>query len=160
MPATGTFPEIPLFDLRLAPEDIEAVAETLRSGWLTMGPRTQKFEEAFADYVGGRHAVALSSCTAALHLAYLGAGVGPGDEVVVPAYTFAATAAAVLYCGGTPVFADIVGPEDPGVDPDDVAAKITDRTKAVACVHFASYPAAADTLADLCAGRRLALIAA
>ena len=69
MPATGTFPEIPLFDLRLAPEDIEAVAETLRSGWLTLGPRTQQFEEAFAAQLGAKHAVAVSSCTAALHLA-------------------------------------------------------------------------------------------
>ena len=87
---TGTFPEIPFFDLRVEEEDLEAVAETLRSGWLTMGPRTEKFEGVFADYVGARHAVALSSCTAALHLAYLGAGVGEGDEVIVPAFTFAA----------------------------------------------------------------------
>src|ERR671936_46142 len=105
MPATGTFPEIPLFDLRLEPEDIEAVADTLRSGWLTLGPRTQQFEEAFAAQLGARHAVAVSSCTAALHLAYLAAGVGPGDEVIVPAFTFAATAAAVIFCGATPVFA-------------------------------------------------------
>src|SRR3954451_8343189 len=107
MPATGTFPEIPLFDLRLAPEDLEAVAETLRSGWLTLGPRTAAFEEAFAAQLGARHAVALSSCTAALHLPYLAAGVGPGDEVIMPSFTFTATAAAALYCGVTPVFAEI-----------------------------------------------------
>ena len=99
MAATGTFPELPLFDLRLEQRDLEAVAETLRSGWLTLGPRTQAFEEAFAAHLGARHAVALSSCTAALHLAYLAAGVGPGDEVIVPSFTFVATAAAVLYCG-------------------------------------------------------------
>ena len=74
-PATETFPEIPLFDLRLEPEDFEAVAEALRSGWLTMGPRTAEFETAFAEQLGSRHAVAVSSCTAALHLAYLGAGM-------------------------------------------------------------------------------------
>src|SRR5689334_23792921 len=109
MADTGTFPEIPLFDLRLEPEDIEAVMEVLRSGWLTMGPRTKAFEEAFAEHLGVKHAVAVSSCTAALHLAYLAAGAGPGDEVIVPAMTFAATAAAAIYCGATPVFADILG---------------------------------------------------
>src|SRR5919201_1117794 len=102
---TETFPEIPFFDLKVEQEDVDAVAETLRSGWLTMGPRTADFERAFADYVGTKHAVAVSSCTAALHLAYLAAGVGPGDEVIVPAFTFAATAAAVIFCGATPVFA-------------------------------------------------------
>src|ERR1700750_2415031 len=136
MAGTGTFPEVPLFDLRLEEEDIQAVLETLRSGWLTMGPRTAGFEAAFAEHLGVRHAVAVSSCTAALHLAYLGAGVGPGDEVIVPAMTFAATAAAVLYCGGTPVFADVLGPHDLSLDPADVASKITARTKAVCVVHF------------------------
>jgi dTDP-4-amino-4,6-dideoxygalactose transaminase len=102
--------------------------------------------------------VAVSSCTAALHLAYLAAGVGPGDEVIVPAMTFAATAAAVLYCGGTPVFADIKGLHDPGIDPADVEAKITEHTKAVACVHFAGYAAAAEDLERLCADRGLALV--
>src|ERR1041384_2325917 len=111
--ATGTFPEIPLFDLRLEPEDIEAVMDVMRSGWLTMGPRTAEFEALFAEHLGARHAIAVSSCTAALHLAYLGAGVGPGDDVIVPAMTFAATAAAALYCGGTPVFAAIVGQHHP-----------------------------------------------
>src|ERR1051325_5489879 len=105
MPVTGTFPEVPLFDLRLEPEDIEAVMEVMRSGWLTMGPRIAEFEERFAAHLDARHAIAVSSCTAALHLAYLGAGVGPGDEVIVPAMTFAATAAAAIYCRATPVFA-------------------------------------------------------
>src|SRR4051795_5742737 len=150
MPATGTFPEVPLFDLRLDPEDIEAVMEVLRSGWLTMGPRTDEFEATFAAHLGIKHAVAVSSCTAALHLAYLAAGVGPGDEVIVPAMTFAATAAAVVYCGGTPVFADIAGPHDLSLDVEDVAAKITARTKAVCVVHFAGYPAAVRELRALC----------
>ena len=132
MADTGTFPEIPLFDLRLEDEDIEAVLDTLRSGWLTMGPRTAAFEAAFAEHLGVRHAVAVSSCTAALHLAYLAAGIGPGDEVIVPAMTFAATAAAVVYCGGTPVFADVAGPHDLALDPDDVERRIGPRTKAVA----------------------------
>ncbi len=151
-------PEIPLFDLRLTDDDIAAVTEALRSGWLTMGPRIEAFEAAFAAHLGVRHAIALSSATSALHLAYLAAGVGPGDEVIVPSYTFVATANAALYCGATPVFADIVGVEDPGIDPADVERRITPRTRAVAAVHFAGYPAAVDVLAELCDRRGLALI--
>jgi dTDP-4-amino-4,6-dideoxygalactose transaminase len=132
--------------------------ETLESGWLTLGPRTREFEEAFASHLGVRHAVAVSSCTAALHLAYLGAGIGPGDEVIVPSLTFAATAAAVIYCGGTPVFADIVGPHDFGLDPEDVQRRIGPRTKAVCAVHFAGYPAAVDRLRGLCDAHGLALV--
>ncbi|HEV3069928.1 MAG TPA: DegT/DnrJ/EryC1/StrS aminotransferase family protein [Solirubrobacteraceae bacterium] len=158
MSVTETFPELPLFDLRLEPSDLQAVAQTLRSGWLTMGPRTAAFEEAFAAQLGARHAVALSSCTAALHLAYLAAGVGAGDEVIVPSFTFAATANAVLYCGATPVFAEIVSREQPYLDPEDVARRITSRTKAVCVVHYAGYPAAVDRLKELCDGRGLALI--
>lgn len=158
MAATGTFPELPLFDLRLEQEDLQAVADTLRSGWLTMGPRTAAFEEAFAAQLGVRHAVALSSCTAALHLAYLAAGVGPGDEVIVPSFTFAATAAAVLYCGATPVFAEIVSRERPYLDPADVEKRITARTKAVCVVHFAGYPAEVDRMRELCDAREVALI--
>ncbi len=158
MAATGTFPELPLFDLRLEPQDLEAVAETLRSGWLTLGPRTQAFEEAFAAHLGARHAVAVSSCTAALHLAYLAAGVGPGDEVIVPSFTFAATAAAAVYCGATPVFADILSRKNPSLDPEDVARRITPRTKAVCIVHFAGYAAAADRMKELCDAHGIALI--
>src|SRR6185503_8208460 len=101
--AIATSPDIPLFDLRLEEDDLQAVREALESGWLTMGPRIQEFEQAYAEFLGCSHAIALSSCTAALHLAYLAAGVGPGDEVIVPSFTFTATAAAALYCGATPV---------------------------------------------------------
>src|SRR4051812_49976035 len=117
MADTGTSPEIPLYDLRLEPEDIAAVMEVLESGWLTLGPRTAAFEAAFAEHLGVRHAVAVSSGTSALHLAYLGAGIGPGDEVIVPPPTFAATASAGLQCRGTPAFSDIVGPHDLGPYP-------------------------------------------
>ncbi|HEY8581611.1 MAG TPA: DegT/DnrJ/EryC1/StrS family aminotransferase [Capillimicrobium sp.] len=158
MSGTGTFPEVPLFDLRLTPQDIAAVADTLRSGWLTMGPRTQEFEAAFAEQLGCRHAVAVSSCTAALHLAYLAAGVGPGTEVIVPSFTFAATAAAALYCGATPVFADISGRHDPSLDPDVVEQAITPRTRAVCVVHFAGYPGQVERLRALCDARGIALI--
>ena len=158
MAATEAFPELPLFDLRLEEQDFQAVAETLRSGWLTMGPRTAAFEEAFAAQLGARHAVAVSSCTAALHLAYLAAGVGPGDEVIVPSFTFAATANAVLYCGATPIFAEIDSRANPSLDPEDVARRITPRTKAVCVVHFAGYAAAADRLRELCDAHGIALI--
>lgn len=160
MGITETFPDrlIPVFDLRFTREDLDAVAETLRSGWLTMGPRTQEFESAFAQSIGSRHAVAVSSCTAALHLAYLAAGIGPGDEVIVPAYTMVATASAVLYTGGSPVFAEIVAPSKPLIDPDHVAALVTPRTKAVVAMHFGGYGAAVEQLARLCSDRGLALI--
>lgn len=142
----------------MEPQDLAAVAEALRSGWLTMGPRTEAFERAFAAHLGCRHVVAVSSCTAALHLACLAAGVSEGDEVIVPSQTFVATPNAVLYCGGTPVLADIVGPGDLGVDPDHVERLITPRTRAVIVVHFAGYPAAVSRIAELCRERGLALI--
>lgn len=151
-------PPVPLFDVRLSDAEVQAVADTLRSGWLTMGPRTQDFERAFAEHLGARHAVAVSSCTAALHLAYLAAGVGPGDEVVVPAITFVASAAAVRYCGATPVLADVLGQRDLGIDPDDVESRLSERTRAVCAVHYAGYRADVARLRELCDARGLALI--
>jgi dTDP-4-amino-4,6-dideoxygalactose transaminase len=135
---------IPLFDLRLTEDDVQAVIGALRTG----EPRVEAFEGAFAQHLGARHAIAVSSCTAALHLAYLAAGVGPGDEVIVPSLTFVATAAAAVYCGARPVFADIA-PDDLSLDPEDVARRITPRTKAVCAVHFAGYPARTDELKAL-----------
>jgi dTDP-4-amino-4,6-dideoxygalactose transaminase len=149
---------IPLFDLRADDAEVAAVESTLRSGWLTMGPRTEEFEQAFAAHLDVRHAVAVSNGTAALHLAYLGAGVGPGDEVIVPAITFVATANAARYCGATPVFADIKGQHDLGIDPGDVEARITPRTKAVCAMHYAGYAAAVEPLRALCDRHGLALI--
>jgi dTDP-4-amino-4,6-dideoxygalactose transaminase len=149
---------VPLTDIAMAEEDVEAVLETLRSGWLTMGPRTQEFERAFADYVGTRHAIAVSSGTAALHLACLAAELGPGDEAIVPAMTFASTAGAVRYTGAEPVLCELREPSDPNVDPDDVERRITDRTKAVLAVHMFGYPAAVGELRALCDERGLVLI--
>ena len=137
---------IPVFDVQLSESHVEAVAETLRSGWLTMGPRIEAFEAEFGAHLGVEHAVATSSCTAALHLAYLAAGIGPGDEVIVPGITFIASAAAVRYCGGTPVLAEVAGQEDLGIDPADVEARITDRTKAVCAVHYGGYAAPLEAL--------------
>jgi len=134
------------------------VREALESGWLTMGPRIQELEQTYAEFLGCAHTFATSSCTASLHLAYLAVGVGPGDEVVVPSMSFAATANAVLYCGGTPVFADIVGPHDFGLDPADVERRLTDRTKAVCTMHYGGYPSAVAQLRELCDARGIALI--
>lgn len=149
---------IPLFDLRLDEGDLEAVARVLRSGRLRSGTVTAAFERAFADQLGCRHAVAVSSCTAALHAAYLAAGVGPGDEVIVPSITFVATANAALYCGGVPVVADVVGDRDLGLHAADVEARITERTRAVCAMHFAGYPAAIEALRALCEARGVTLL--
>src|SRR5829696_6307598 len=151
-------PLIPLFDIRLSDDEVDAVADALRSGWFTQGPRTETFEREFAEHLGVRHVVALSSGTAALHLAYLAAGVGSGDEVIVPAITFVATANAARDCGATPVLADVTGPLDPGIDPADVERRVTARTKAVCAVHYAGYPAAMDELSALCGDHGIALI--
>lgn len=149
---------VPLTDLAIAEEDIEEVLECLRSGWLTMGPRTQAFETAFAEYVGASHAVAVSSGTAALHLAMLVAGVGPGHEVIVPAFTFVADAAAARYVGAQPVLADVVGTHEPNLDPEDVLRRLTPRTRAVVAVHFMGYSADALALRALCDEHGLILI--
>jgi dTDP-4-amino-4,6-dideoxygalactose transaminase len=154
----ATVPRIPLFDLRMEQGDLDAVADALRAGELLEGERVAAFEGEFAADLGAAHGVALASCTAALHLAYLAAGVEPGDEVIVPAMTFAATASAVIYCGATPVFADLIGPHDLSLDPEDVASRITPRTKAVTVVHFAGYAAPVNELKALCDAHGLALI--
>jgi dTDP-4-amino-4,6-dideoxygalactose transaminase len=149
---------VPLTDIAMPEEDVQAVLDCLQSGWLTMGPRTQAFEEALAAFTGAPHAVTVSSGTAALHLACLAAGVGPGDEVIVPAFTFVASASAVRYVGAEPVLCDVIGPHEFNLDPADVARRITPRTRAVVAVHFCGYPAAVTALRELCDEHGLALI--
>src|SRR4051812_32922199 len=150
--------EIPLTDVILDEEDVQAVGDCLRSGWLTMGPRTKAFEEAVARHTGLPHAVAVNSGTAALHLACAALHLGPGDEVIVPAFTFLATANAPRYRGGTPVLCDVVSPHAPNLDPADVERRITKATKAVIAVHMCGYPADMAALRALCDERGLALI--
>jgi dTDP-4-amino-4,6-dideoxygalactose transaminase len=149
---------IPLTDVLISDDDVEAVLTCLQSGWLTMGPNVQAFERRFADYVGAAHAVAVSSGTAALHLATLAAGVTPGDEVIVPNLTFVASAAAARYCGATPILCDSIGPHDLNVDPEAVRSVVTERTRAVIAVHFMGYAADVDTLRALCDEHDLRLI--
>jgi len=117
-------------------EEIAEVVATMRSGWLGTGPRVKRFEEAFRAYTGARHAVALNSCTAGMHLALLAAGVGPGDDVIVPALTFAATANVVVHAGATPIFAD-VDRRTMNLDLSLLERRLTPRTKAIIPVHFA-----------------------
>jgi dTDP-4-amino-4,6-dideoxygalactose transaminase len=142
----------------IADPDILAVVAALGSDWLTTGPRVASFEQAFADFCGAREGVAVNSGTAALHCAMRALKLAPGDEVIVPALTFAASANAALYEGATPVFAD-VEPDTLLIDPASVADKITPRTKAIVAVDYGGQPADYDALRDLINGRGIAIIA-
>lgn len=126
-------------------EDIAAVVETLRSDFLTTGPKVWEFEEKIAEYTGVKYAVAVANGTAALHIACLAAGIAPGDEVITTPLTFAASSNCVLYCGGKPVFAD-VDPDTYNIDPADIERKITKKTKAIIPVHFTGQPCALDEI--------------
>ncbi len=142
----------------ISENDVQAVVDVLQSDYLTAGPVVQRFESAFARKVGAQHAIALSSGTAGLHAAMFSAGIGPGDEVIVPAITFVATANAVLFQGGTPVFAD-VDPETLLVDPDDVVKKISSSTRAIVAVDYAGQPCDYDRLREIAGEFELTLIA-
>src|SRR4051794_21021273 len=131
---------IPLARPVIGPEEEQAVLEVLRSGQLSLGPRLAEFERDFAGWLGAPHASAVSSGTTGLHLALRAAGVGPGDEVVTSPFSFVASANAIVYCGATPVFAD-VDPRTLNLDPDAAQAARTARTSAVLPVHIFGYPA-------------------
>ena len=149
---------VPLVNVEIGESEIAAVEQVYRSGWLTMGPRTAELEGQFAEYVGARHAVAVSSCTAALHLICLAAGIGPGDEVVVPSLTFVATANAVRYTGATPVFADVRSLERPWLSADAVEAAIGEKTRAIMAMSYGGHPGEIEDLAALAAERDLSLL--
>ncbi len=129
-------------------EEVEAVAETIRSGWLTTGPRVAELERRFAELCGAPHVLAVSSGTAAMHLSLLALGVGPGDEVVTTPITWPATANVIVHCGARPVFAD-VRDGDLNLDPEDAARRITPRTRAILPVDLAGQPADLDAFAAL-----------
>ena len=129
--------------------EVQAVSEVVRSGWWAKGPKTIEFEKKFAQYVGAKYCIGLNSCTAALHLALLTAGVGPGDEVITTPLTFAASANTILHTGATPVFADI-DPDTGLIDPAEIEKKITKKTKAVVPVHYAGLAADLDAIGALC----------
>ena len=137
--------------------DIQAVAETLRSDYLTCGPKIASLEEKLCQITGAKYCVAVSNGTAALHIAAMAAGIGPGDEVITTPITFAASANCVLYCGGTPVFADI-NPETYNIDPDSIKRCITPKTKAVVAVDFTGQATELDKIREICREHNLILI--
>ncbi len=131
--------KIPLFDLSFDKAEEEAVLDTIRSKWISTGPRTSEFEKLFAEMLHVNHALALSNCTVSLHLALLLAGIKPGDEVICPSLTFVATANAVRYLNASPVFADIKSFSDLTIDPEDVESKITKKTRAIIPMHYGGF---------------------
>jgi perosamine synthetase len=141
----------------ISESDIEAVVEALRSDWLTTGPKVGEFEEAFAAWIGVKHAISFSSGTAALHAAAFAAGLGPGDEAITTPLTFAATANCVLYQGATPVFADVRA-DTLNLDPAAVAARVNDKTKAILPVAYAGHPAEMSSLLEIAEQRGLIVI--
>jgi perosamine synthetase len=151
-------PFLPYGKQEIGDADVKAVVEALYSGWLTTGPRVSEFEKAFAGHCGAAEGVAVNSGTAALHCAMRALNIQPGDEVIVPAITFAASANAALYEGGVPVFAD-VEPDTLLIDPASVAMKITPRTRAIVAVDYAGQPADYDALRELAQARGIALVA-
>lgn len=131
---------IPLSDVDISSEEKEAVQKVLDSGWLAMGEIGQSFEREFAEYIGGKHGLAVTNGTASLHLACAAIGLKPGNEVIVPSLTFVATANAILYTGATPVFADITSEQDLTISPEHIKALITNRTRAIMVMHYGGYP--------------------
>jgi len=149
---------VPLSDLHVDEELLEAASEAIASGWWSMGPRVESFERAFAEYIGSAHALAVANGTAALHLALLGVGCGPGDEVVLPSLNFVAAANAVHHTGALPVFCDVLGDGDLNLDVYDLERALTPRTKAIVALHYGGYPCDMESLLELARGRGLAVV--
>lgn len=138
-------------------DEINEVVETLKSGWLTMGSKTLHFEELLADYIGVKYAVAVNSCTAALHLCLLALGIGQGDEVITTPYTFAATANVIVQVGAKPVFVDI-DPKTFNIDPEKIKQAVTSKTKAIIPVHYAGQPCDLRAIQEIANDKKLRII--
>ena len=141
--------KIPLFKLNFGEEEIEAVTETIRSKWISTGPKCEELEKQFIYMLNVKYAVSMSNCTNALHLSCILTDIKPGDEVLCPSLTFAASVNCIKYVGATPVFCDIVSPEHLNIDPDDIEKKITSKTKAIIVVHMAGFPAKMDEIMSI-----------
>lgn len=150
--------KIPLFNLNFDEKEVNAAAETIRSGWISTGPKCEQLEQMFVDLFKVNYAVSVSNCTDALHLCCLVCGIGPGDEVLCPSLTFAASANCIRYVGATPVFCDIVGPEHINIDPVDIEKKITSKTKAIVVVHMAGFSARMDEIMAIARKHNLKVI--
>lgn len=150
--------QVPLADIDLGTEEIEVVADVLRSRWLSMGPITAEFERCFAEYIGVKYAFAVTNCTAALHLAHLALGAGPGDKIICPSLTFVATANAIRYTGATPVFADITSVDDLNNAPDDIEARIDASTKGICVLHYGGYPCNMERITDIAKRHKLYVV--
>jgi dTDP-4-amino-4,6-dideoxygalactose transaminase len=150
--------QVPLADVPVGEELVDDVLAVVRSGWWSMGPRVEEFEQAFAEFTGASHAIAVANGTAALHLALLAAGCGEGDEVVLPSLNFVAAANAIVHTGAAPVFCDIAGPDNLNLDPADVEAALSERTKAILVLHYGGHPCDMDTVLALAERRGLVVI--
>lgn len=148
---------IPISKPCIDEKEISYVIEVLRSGMLVQGSFVERFERSFSSYIGSKYAVAVSNGTAALHIALVAMGVGPGDEVIVPSYTFFATASTVMLSGARPVFAD-VDPRTGTIDPEEVRSKISERTKAIIPVHIHGHPADMDSIRDAIGSRDILIL--
>jgi dTDP-4-amino-4,6-dideoxygalactose transaminase len=149
---------VPLADVVVTEDDIAAVADVYRGGWLSMGPQTEALEREFAAYAGVRHALAVANGTAALHLICAAAGLGPGNEAIVPSMTFVATVNAIAYTGATPVFADVVSVTEPWLDPGAVEGALTERTSAIMTMTYGGHPGATADVAALARDRGAVLL--
>jgi dTDP-4-amino-4,6-dideoxygalactose transaminase len=157
MPVTMRAAFLPFARPSLGDEEIAEVVDTLKSGWITTGPKVERFAAAFSDFVGGRFAVPVSSATAGLHVALLAHGVGPGDEVVTTPMTFVATLNTIVHCGATPVLADIDA-KTLNIRVEEVERRLTKKTKAIVAVHYVGQPADLDPLLELAAARGIAVL--
>ena len=138
--------KIPLFNLNFDEREAQAAYDTIKSGWISTGPKNAELEQMFVNMWKVKYAVSMSNCTDALHVCCMVCGFGPGDEVICPSLTFAASCNCIRYVGATPVFADIVGPDHINIDPADIERKITPKTKGIVVVHMAGFPAKMDEI--------------
>ena len=150
--------KIPLFDLNFDEQEERAVLETLRSKWISTGPKTAEFETLFASMLKAKHALAAANCTVSLHLAMKILNIGEGDEVICPSLTFVATVNAIRYVNATPVFADIKSYEDLTIDPADIENKITSKTKAIVVMHYGGFACDMDAIMQLAKKHGLKII--
>ena len=150
--------KIPLFNLNFDEREAQAAYDTIKSGWISTGSKNAELEQMFIDMWKAKYAVSMSNCTDALHVCCMVCGFGPGDEVIVPSLTFAASVNCIRYVGATPVFADIVGPDNINMDPADLERKITPKTKGIVIVHMAGFPARMDEIMAIAKNHNLKVV--